>query len=200
MKKHIPISLVALRGVIGLLLIYLSVLKIKYYSIYAVIILVVGLLSDVLDGILARKWGVATELIRRLDSSVDLLFFVCIVIATYIQCPFFFQFYKIYLIALFGLEALTYVVCYLRFKKEIATHTIGAKFWTLFVVATLIQLMLKGDSGWLFIITFWFGMLTRLEILLIIQLLPKWISDVPSIYHAIQLRKGKEIKRNKLFN
>ena len=92
------------------------------------------------------------------------------------------------------------MVCYLRFKKEIATHTIGAKFWTLFVVATLIELMVTGDSGWLFIITFWLGMLTRLEILLIIQVLPRWTNDVPSIYHAIQLRKGKEIKRNKLFN
>ncbi len=199
-KKHIPISLVILRGLIGFLLIYLSVIKIEHYSIYAVSVLVVGLLSDIFDGILARKWGVATELIRRLDSSIDLVFFVCIVIATYIQCPFFFQYYKTSLIALFGFEALTYVVCYIRFKKEIATHTIGAKFWTLFVVATLIQLMLQADSGWLYIITFWFGMLTRLEILLIVQLLPKWTSDVPSLYHAIQLCKGKEIKRNKLFN
>jgi CDP-diacylglycerol--glycerol-3-phosphate 3-phosphatidyltransferase len=30
--------------------------------------------------------------------------------------------------------------------------------------------------------------------------LKKWTADVPSFYHAIQLRKGKEIKRNKYFN
>jgi CDP-diacylglycerol--glycerol-3-phosphate 3-phosphatidyltransferase len=47
---------------------------------------------------------------------------------------------------------------------------------------------------------FYVGMISRLEIIAILFLLRRWTNDVPSVYHAVLLRKGKEIKRHKLFN
>jgi CDP-diacylglycerol--glycerol-3-phosphate 3-phosphatidyltransferase len=38
-------------------------------------VLVAGFLSDAYDGILARRLGVATESLRRLDSLADTLFY-----------------------------------------------------------------------------------------------------------------------------
>jgi CDP-diacylglycerol--glycerol-3-phosphate 3-phosphatidyltransferase len=60
--------------------------------------------------------------------------------------------------------------------------------------------MVHCESVVLFELCLWIGLATRLEILAIVFTLKKWTNDVPTIYHAVKLRQGKEIKRNKLFN
>jgi len=175
-------------------------MHVAHYSMAAVILLAVGLLTDIFDGIYARKLGISTQALRRLDSSIDLVFFICVAIATYIQCRSFFELNAGRLAVLLGSEALTYIVSFAKFRKEIATHTIGAKAWTLVLFATLVQLMIQCESTVLFELCFWLGILTRLEIFAIILVLKKWTSDVPTVYHSILLRRNKEIKRHKLFN
>ncbi|WP_374164563.1 hypothetical protein [Arcticibacter sp. MXS-1] len=44
------------------------------------------------------------------------------------------------------------------------------------------------------------GIVSRIENLAILLLLKSWESDIPSVVHALQRRRGKDIKRNKLFN
>lgn len=198
--SKIPITLIYTRLIIGLLIILLSILSIENYKIVAISLLTIGLLTDIFDGIIARKLNISTQRLRRLDSTIDQIFFISVVIATYIQSPEFFKLNAIKLMVLFGFESLTYLICFLKFKKEIATHSIGAKIWTLFIFATLVQIIFQGESYLFFNICFWFGVLTRLEIIAIILTLKKWTNDVPTIYHAVQLRQGKEIKRHKIFN
>ena len=149
---------------------------------------------------IARRLGISTELLRRLDSSIDVLFFLLVVLATYIQCPIFFKTNKFAMIMLLFSEALTYVFSFIKFKKEVATHSIGAKIWTLLLFSTLIDIILNGQSTTLFTLCFWFGIITRLEIIAIILALKKWTNDVPTLFHALKLRRGEDIKRNKLFN
>jgi CDP-diacylglycerol--glycerol-3-phosphate 3-phosphatidyltransferase len=157
-------------------------------------------LTDIFDGIIARQLGISTQKMRRLDSAIDQIFFISVAVATYIQCKEFFVTNTAKLIILVGVEALTYIICFLKFKKEIATHSIGAKVWTLLLFATLIDIIVRCQSIILFNICFWIGIITRLEIIAIILILKKWTNDVPSIYHAIKLRQNKEIKRHKIFN
>lgn len=198
--NKLPILLIYSRLVIGFIIILLSLLHISHYPFIAVVLLVVGLLTDIFDGIIARRLNISTQHLRRLDSTIDQVFFIAVAVATYIQCPDFFTAHAVKLIILFSLEGLTYVVSFIKFKKEIATHTIGAKIWTLLLCATLVQIMVQCQSGILFEIFFWSGLLTRVEIIAIILALKNWVNDVPTFYHALQLRKGKEIKRHKLFN
>jgi len=198
--KHIPIALIYSRLLIGFGIILLSVFHVDHYSFLAITLLSIGLLTDVFDGIIARKLNISSEKLRRLDSGIDQVFFISVAVATYIQCPDFFKANLIKLIILGVFEASTYVFSYLKFKKEIATHSIGAKIWTLSIFATLVEIMVHCESIELFEICFWLGLVTRLEILAIVFTLKKWTNDVPTIYHAIKLRQGKEIKRNKLFN
>jgi phosphatidylglycerophosphate synthase len=198
--KQIPITLIYTRLIIGLLLIVFSILKIKHYPLIAVILLTIGLLTDIFDGIIARKLEISSERLRRLDSNIDQVFFISVALATYIQYPDFFKSNALKIIVLLAFEALTYITSYIKFKKEIATHTIGAKIWTLLLFATLIQVILKGNSIIFFELCFWIGIITRLEIIAIVLTLKNWTNDVPSIYQAIKIRKGKEIKRHKMFN
>lgn len=199
-KTKIPIALIILRMVIGFILIFLSIKHVDHYPVIAISILSIGLISDIFDGIIARHFKVSTEFLRRLDSTADQLFFICIAIATYIQHPAFFKTNAFLLAVLALAEGLAYLLCFIKFKKEIATHTIGAKIWTLFIFATLIQVMIQGESTVLFSLFFWIGMVTRLEIIAILVILKNWTNDVPTVYHSVLLRQGKEIKRHKLFN
>jgi phosphatidylglycerophosphate synthase len=200
MKHKIPIVLIYSRLAIGLLLIVFSLINIDYYKAVAVILLTIGLLTDIFDGIIARQLNISTQKLRRLDSTIDQLFFIAVVVATYIQCNSFFIENVTKLIILISIEALTYLVSFIKFKKEIATHTIGAKIWTLILFATLIQIILQCQSTLLFDFCFYIGIITRLEIIAIILALKNWTNDVPSFYHALRLRNNKAIKRNKLLN
>ncbi|MCP9768075.1 CDP-alcohol phosphatidyltransferase family protein [Lacihabitans sp. LS3-19] len=198
--NKIPIALIIIRLILGFLVIIISVLKIQNYNIIAVSLLLFGLLTDIFDGIIARKLNISTQFLRRMDSSVDQVFFISMAIATYIQCPIFFENNSSKLTILIGFEILTYIVSFLKFRKEIATHSIGAKIWTLVLFATLVEIILNCESGLIFTVCFWLGIITRIEIISIILVLKTWTNDVPSLYHAIRLRQGKEIKRNKIFN
>lgn len=198
--NRIPITLIYSRLLLGFVSIGLSLLNIKHYTIIAFVILSLGLLTDVFDGIIARKLNVSSQKLRRLDSTIDQIFFISVAFATYIQCPEFFSTHATKLIILLGLEALAYLICFLKFRKEIATHSIGAKTWTLFLFATLVQVIFQCQSIMLFNLCFWIGMVTRLEIIAIVLTLKVWTNDVPTFYHAIKLRKGKKIIRHKLFN
>lgn len=188
------------RLLLGFTILFLAFLKINNYIPVAITILTIGLLTDIFDGIIARKMNISTEKLRRMDSTIDQLFFICVAMATYIQCPQFFKSNSTKLIILFSFEAVTYLVSFLKFRKEIATHSIGAKLWTLFLFATLVEIIIHCKADLLFNLCFWTGIITRLEIVAIILMLKKWTNDVPTILHAVKLRKNKPIKRNKLFN
>lgn len=198
--KNIPIGLIYSRLIIGFAILIFNLFEIENLKFYTISLLTIGLLTDIFDGIIARKLNISSEKLRRLDSTIDQLFFICVIAATYIQSPQFFKENALLFFILIAIEALTYLVCYLKFKKEIATHSIGAKIWTLVLFATLVQVILQGESKVLFAVCFWLGILTRLEIIAIILALKKWTNDVPSFHHALKLRQGKNIKRNKLFN
>lgn len=198
--NKLPITLIYSRLAIGLTIILLSIKQVDNYRFFAVLLLTIGLLTDIFDGIIARKLNVSTQTLRRLDSSIDQIFFISFAVATYIQCPDFFRTNSIKLLFLFGFEGLAYLICFIKFRKEIATHSIGAKVWTLLLFATLVQIILQCQSVLLFNICFWVGLLTRIEIIAIILTLKKWTNDVPTIYHSLRLRQGKEIKRHKMFN
>lgn len=198
--KQIPIALIYSRLIIGLLIIAFSILKINHYATIAVVLLTIGLITDIFDGIIARHLKISSERLRRLDSNIDQAFFISVAIATYIQYPNFFKDNAIKIIVLLAFEGATYLVSYAKFKKEIATHSIGAKIWTLLLFATLIQVILKGNSVIFFELCFWVGIITRIEIIAIVLILKTWTNDVPSIFQAIKIRNGKEIKRHKMFN
>ncbi|MDF3078407.1 MAG: CDP-alcohol phosphatidyltransferase [Sphingobacteriaceae bacterium] len=189
-----------LRLLLGFVLVVLSILHVDGFKIFAVAIISAGLLSDIFDGIIARRLNISTEKLRRLDSSIDQVFWCLVAIAAFIEHPAFFYDNYLKLIFLIGAEALTYVLSFAKFRKEVATHAIASKIWTLILFAALIEILWTGTSGLIFDFCFYVGLVTRLEIIAILVLLRSWTNDVPTVYHAVRLRQGKPIKRHKLFN
>lgn len=198
MKNKIPAALIWFRLLAGLMIVWLALTDAQRGWI--VLLMTTGLLSDIFDGIIARRLNISTQTLRRLDSSVDQVFWLSIVVATYIITPGFYKENWVSIVILLSAEALCYVVCYLRFRKEVAIHAIASKIWTLILFATLVDIVLNSTSNSWFQLCFYAGLLTRLEVLSILLMIREWTNDVPSVYHAILLRNGKPIKRNKMFN
>jgi CDP-diacylglycerol---glycerol-3-phosphate 3-phosphatidyltransferase len=46
-----------------------------------------GLYTDIIDGIVARRFGISYAWLRRLDSFADLTFYLCVLAATVIVAP-----------------------------------------------------------------------------------------------------------------
>lgn len=198
--KNIPLILIYFRLLSGILILALSISDGNYFGIIAATLFSLGFLSDIADGIIARRLHVSTQKLRRLDSLVDQLFFLLVALALFSKWPAFFTHNAAKILILVSIESAAYLLCWLKFRKEIATHAIASKAWALVLFATLLQILLTGDAAVLFTIYFYLGLLTRLEIIGIILLLRRWTHDVPSIYHAHLMRRGQLITRHPLFN
>ena len=198
--KQVPFLLIISRLIFGFVVIGLALVMPQHYKIWIVTLLFLGLLSDVFDGIIARKLGIATEKLRIWDSNVDMIFWLCVVGSIfYLNFTFIKENYILILI-IFCLEAIAYLISFVKFKRTIATHSILAKFWTLTLLGFLIDLALHGTSHWWFYICIGLGIISRLEIILIILKLNKWTTDVPSILAVSKLNNGLPVKKWKLFN
>ena len=91
-------------------------------------ILATGTLSDIYDGILARRFGVATPALRRYDSVADVIYYLFILAVAYFLCqPVIVQNWWLVSLILLS-EAGCIIVSYVRFGKYPATHSYLAKF------------------------------------------------------------------------
>lgn len=72
--KDIPFALIYARLLIGFGIILLRLLEINHYATWAISLLSIGLITDIFDGVIARKLNISSEKLRRLDSSVDQVF------------------------------------------------------------------------------------------------------------------------------
>jgi len=198
--RSIPKALIFSRLILGFLILIISFINIPFYSWIACSLFITGFLTDIFDGIVARRLNCSTESLRRMDSNVDMAFFICCIIGVIVRNPDFFQRYMFELLLLVGLELLAYLVCFLRFRKEIATHSIGAKLWAISIFGTILSLMMGQNSDLIFTACFYIGIISRMEIIAILLLLRSWTNDVPGLYACLKIRKGKAIKRHWIFN
>lgn len=198
--KNIPILLIAFRLLLGPILIMLTYNYGSEIRKELIFLIFLGLLSDIFDGIIARKFGVSSEKLRRMDSQVDLVFWICVGWCTWLLNPEIIIEHKYAIISIFVMEGLTYVFSILKFGKETCTHALLSKLWGVTLLIAFVSMIGFGHAGIPFFLAVFFGIVGHIDVYLIIYFLPKWTHDVPSSYHAYLIREGKSIKRHKLFN
>src|SRR5436190_1506933 len=77
---------------------------------WIVTLMFLGLLTDIFDGIIARKQKISTESLRRIDSQVDLVFWLAIAGCVWILYPQLISDNKYFIILIIVMEALCYIV------------------------------------------------------------------------------------------
>ena len=186
--KKIPFLLIYSRIVIAITIIYFTLFQKENSAIIIAVLMIIGLLTDVFDGIIARKLNVSSEKLRIWDSNVDQFFWISVIASVfYLRFPLIQSLYLPLSILLF-LEISTYAVSYIKFKKPIATHTYLAKLWTITLLIFLLELLLNSTTH-SFMLCFILGLLSRIEILAIVLILKKWTIDLPSIFTLRKLNR-----------
>jgi len=198
--KKVPVLLILFRLVLGPVMIALAYNYGQSVRITLMFLLLAGILSDIFDGIVARQQGISTATLRRMDSQTDLVFWLCAGWCAWVLSPHIIINNKYAIMMLFAMEGLTYVFSFAKFGKETCTHALLSKLWGITLFGAFTAILGFDYAGVPFALAIAFGVISHLDVYLIILLLPRWTHDVPSAWHAWQIKMGKDIKRNKLFN
>lgn len=198
--KNIPYLLIAIRFLFAPIIFFLAFTKAEESRFIILSLMFIGLLTDIFDGIIARKVGVSSEKLRRLDSQVDFVFWLSLGFAAYFINTELIKSQWKNIALIFIMEALCYIISFIKFKKETCTHAFLSKMWGLSLLIAFTYLIGFQHSGWAFYLTIVLGFISHLDVILIILILPKWQYDVPSFYHAWKIRKGIKREKSIFFN
>jgi phosphatidylglycerophosphate synthase len=200
MKTTIPIMLIIFRLVLAPIILGLVYFEKEESRLLVIILMYLGLISDILDGMIARYLNVSNANLRRLDSQADMVFWLSIGLSVWLLYPNLIKNNIGPIAAILIMEGMCYFISFLKFRKETCTHALLSKIWGLTLLIAFTSLIGFNHAGIPFILAIVLGLLSHLDRILITLILPRWTHDVPSFYHAYLIRKGIEFKRNKLLN
>ncbi|NEQ80012.1 MAG: CDP-alcohol phosphatidyltransferase family protein [Moorea sp. SIO2I5] len=183
---HIPSLLVRIRFAIAPLLL-LDALD-RNISYWFIIGYIIAVLSDIFDGIIARRLKVSTVQLRQADSWADICLYLCVAISTCLVYPKVIKDFQIPLLLAIAAQVTLFTISLIKFRKFPSFHTYTAKIWGLtLLVATV------GLFGFDYAKTLWLAialcLLNSLEEIGMTLLLPEWQCDILSIFHAFNLRQ-----------
>lgn len=199
MIKLIPNILLFSRPVFIGVIVFLAVTHPLHANLIVISLITACLITDILDGIIARRLKISTTQFRVLDTIFDLAFYLCtlgyvfsinrVALETNVQLIF----------SILTLEILLYLTSVIRFGRLPSPHAFLSKVWGLYLAVEFYLLILQIEGNH-FQIALCFGVLVHIDRLLIYLLLKLWDHDIPSSYHAWLLRNGKTITRHQLLN
>jgi phosphatidylglycerophosphate synthase len=192
----LPYLLIWFRGFAGVAILTLCIRHHQMAGLTCAILLALGVLSDIFDGVLARKFNVVTPNLRLWDSRCDLVFWLCAVIGLHVLWPEMWATTWMMVVVISLLEITTRAISHIRFGKEASTHHLMSKIFTLSLWALLTQGFLSGQTGLVFWISFALGVISQLEAIAIMAILPNWAFDVKSVLVALALRAQSRSPKN----
>ena len=183
---QLPLALTLLRAALAPVMALLAMFRPEPTAF--VLCLVAAFLSDVFDGVIARRLGIATPGLRRLDSLADSLFYAAALFAAWQLHPEVLVAHRLGLGLLLALEALRYGFDFWKFRREASYHLWSSKLWGIALFVAFLLLLGFGSGGFAIGVAIALGVVADLEGLAISMLLREWKNDVPSLVHALRLR------------
>jgi phosphatidylglycerophosphate synthase len=180
--KQIPMLLIYSRLLMAIYYILAVIYKPFRHDYLICLVLVYAILSDIFDGIIARKLKCDTNELRQMDSRVDLIFWLSLLYLLVVVRFDFMRTHVVEFAVLVFSELFVQLYGYLKFKSPLALHTYSAKAWAVLLTITVLQLILVKQATLLFYITFLWGLLTQLEVCYIIYKLRTYTVDVKSVF------------------
>lgn len=148
---------------------------------------VVAFLSDIFDGIIARKLKVSTVKLRQADSWADISLYLCVAVSLWLVYPMILIAFQIPLLIAIAFQLALFAVSLVKFGKFPSFHTYTAKLWGISLFVAVVGLFGFGWSAGL-----WGAialcLINSIEELIMILILPQWTHDVLSLFHAMKLR------------
>ena len=177
----------------------LGLLAYAQLSAAFVVVLIPALLSDVVDGWLARKLGVESTLGATMDSVADIFIAGALLYAIWPLHPDVYRDHGAIFIGVAAWLALGHIGSLLRYGRlaSFHTHLIRAGIFAASVFA--ITLFLYGFVPWLLYLTAAICALGGLEHFLMLALLPEWKPNISGgIAEALRMRRNSRDELQRL--
>ena len=143
--------------------------------------------TDLIDGFLARRFKVNSEMGSRLDSIADDLTILASIAALFLFKKEFTIEQSFILAILFSLFIIQILVSFIRYHKTTSFHTYLAKI-SAFLQGSFLILMflLPHPIYWLFYLASFVTFLELIEEITLVILLPKWQINVRGLYWVLK--------------
>ena len=155
-------------------------------------VLAAGFLSDLIDGGLARRMGVATPALRYADTLVDTIFYVAAAAALAIAVPGAFDGTGVLLVALITIHVSRATFEVTKYGRVASYHMWSAQALGVLLAVAIAASFATGRPNVLLTCALWLAIGNELEGFAASAVLPSWRADVPSIAHALDARAGSE--------
>lgn len=152
------------------------------------------LISDFLDGLLARLLHQRTALGSQLDTTGDVLMCICAIAGGWRLWPERVQNEVLLFASVLGLLALSGIITLLRYRHLPSYHTWSAKLFTA-LAGIGVWILFAGLTPWVFRLSIFVLTYSAFEEILITLLLPEWEPDIPTAYHALRYRRNARSTR-----
>lgn len=145
----------------------------------------IAVLSDIFDGIIARRIGSSTATLRQADSFADITLYLCVAASTWFVYPAIVMAFQLPLLSAVSAQATLFALSLLKFGKFPSFHTYTAKAWGIALFIAVIGLFGFGEPAllWGAIVLCWINSLEEIVMTLV---LPEWQHDVLSLVHALK--------------
>jgi phosphatidylglycerophosphate synthase len=183
--RSIPTALTVFRLLSAPVLMVLAYMGRERYFLWLAI---AALLSDVLDGALARRLGASSETGRLLDSWADLLIALVSFAGATLLWPDTMREEAGYFALILAALVIPNAWGFLRFRRLLGYHTISAKASGVLLAVGAVLLFI-GLTPIPFRVAAFIELLVAAEYIAISLILPQWTSEMKSAWHAWRLRR-----------
>ncbi len=147
-----------------------------------------GLVSDVLDGALARRLGQESDFGARFDQWADFALWVSFPLGAWWLWPEIVRREAPYVMLAIVCLLLPTAIAYAKYRAVPGYHTWSAKLDSI-LMGIGVPLLLIFDFAWPFRLAALFLLVCAVDEMVITYLLPECRHDVPSLFHASRLRR-----------
>jgi CDP-diacylglycerol--glycerol-3-phosphate 3-phosphatidyltransferase len=189
--RSIPLALTIFRICSAPVLMVLAAMGRERFFLWLAI---AALLSDVLDGALARRLGASSETGRLLDSWADLLIALVSFAGATLLWPDTMRQEAVYFALVLAALVIPNAWGLLRFRRLLGYHTLSAKSSGVLLAVGAV-LLFTGLTPVVFRIAAFVELVVAAEYVAISLLIPEWTGEMKSVWHAWHVRSSSTRRR-----
>ncbi|MFC1813250.1 CDP-alcohol phosphatidyltransferase family protein [Thermodesulfobacteriota bacterium] len=156
------------------------------------VLLTISLFSDFIDGFIARKLNVASELGTRLDSWGDLATYLTVPLCAWWLWPEIIKRESFFVLVVMGAYMVPLIAGFMKFRRLPSYHTWAAKITAVLMSVSVLVLFVADIAG-LFRVAAIFQALVACEEVAITIRLSEWQCNIHSFWHISGRSKEKFI-------
>ena len=186
-KTKLPWALVLFRLALGPGIVWLG----RKFPFPALIVscIILALVSDIFDGVLARRWLCDTPRLRRWDTLADTVFYLGVLILLMVRFPATAERHSLLFVVLVAMELGQHIFAWVKFGRNASYHSMLAKAWGLLMAGATIAFFGFGVDNWVLDAALAWGIVCNAEGFAMSVVLPTWQRDVAGLGHALRLRR-----------